>query len=252
MSAKILFLDIETAPHKVYSWGLWDQNIATNQIEEPGYTLCWAAKWKGQRDILFNSVQEHTAKQMLRGIHVLLHMADIVVHYNGTKFDIPTLNHEFVQHGFRPPAPYKHVDLLKTARRRFRLASNKMDYVAKHLGLKGKLPNKGMDLWRGCMAGDPKAWAEMRRYNIQDVRLLEQIYEALLPWIPGHPNMGLWKPDDGRPVCTHCGSARVKKQGVARTKTLLYQQYSCLDCGAWMRDKTSAKPRLKGLVEHGG
>ena len=41
----ILLIDIETAPNKVYTWGLWNQNVSLNQIDEVGYTLCWAATW---------------------------------------------------------------------------------------------------------------------------------------------------------------------------------------------------------------
>ena len=38
MSApRILLLDIETAPNKVYVWGMWNQNIAANQVVEDGY-----------------------------------------------------------------------------------------------------------------------------------------------------------------------------------------------------------------------
>ena len=37
---RILLLDIETAPHRVFAWGLWGQDIYLDQIEEPGYTLC--------------------------------------------------------------------------------------------------------------------------------------------------------------------------------------------------------------------
>jgi hypothetical protein len=33
---KILLLDIETAPHRVYSWGLWKQDIHIDRIIEPG------------------------------------------------------------------------------------------------------------------------------------------------------------------------------------------------------------------------
>ena len=48
--AKILSLDIETAPAKVYCWGLWDQNIGINQIVEDGYVLCWCAKWIDKKE----------------------------------------------------------------------------------------------------------------------------------------------------------------------------------------------------------
>jgi len=57
---KVLMLDIETSPHKAYVWGLWNVNIALNQIEEPGSTLCWAAKWLGDKPLMFASVYCHS------------------------------------------------------------------------------------------------------------------------------------------------------------------------------------------------
>jgi hypothetical protein len=35
------------------------------------------------------------------------------------------------------------------------------------------------------MAGDSKAWAEMKKYQIQDVNLLIDLYDVLLPWFVG-------------------------------------------------------------------
>jgi len=254
---KILMLDIETAPHRVYAWGLWEQNIAINQIEEPGYTLCWAAKWYGKGKVMFASVlSERTGKlgpgtqNMLEQIHALIDEADVVVHYNGTHFDMPTLNQEFLKHGLGPPAPYAQVDLLLTARRRFRLPSNKMDYVATHLGIEGKLEHKGMELWRGCMQGNAADWKIMKRYNIQDVRLLEQIYDAFKPWIISHPNAGLYPGSQGR-VCTTCGSSRLWSKGLTYTKTMVYARLKCEDCGAWSRerrDNRTKEQRAKPLV----
>ena len=232
----LLMLDIETAPHKVLCWGLWDQNIAINQIEESGYTLCWAAKWYGRKPILLGTKQHSLAMHMLKDIHCLIDKADAVVHYNGTKFDMPTLNQEFVKWGFRPPSPYKQIDLLRVVRKQFRFASNKMDYVAQHLGLGRKLPHKGMDLWVACMAGDEAAWRTMERYNKRDVILLEKLYKRLLPWIEQHPNMALYT-DDSRLVCTNCGSRRVQREDVQPTLTLVYQRYQCQACGKWMRSR---------------
>ena len=127
---KILHVDIETAPNKVYVWGLWNQNVGINQIVEPGYTLCWAAKWHGKRGVIFDSVYESKPKDMIKHIHSLLDEADVVCHYNGTKFDIPTLNAEFLMFGLQPPSQYKQLDLLKTARGQFRFPSNKLDYIS--------------------------------------------------------------------------------------------------------------------------
>lgn len=233
---KILFLDIETAPAEVFAWGLWKQNIHIDNIQKPGYTLCWAAKWHKKRGTMFSSLWEDGKEKMLSKIHQLLEQADVVVTYNGDKFDLPILNQEFLAQGVTPPEPYKTVDLLKTVRRNFRLASNKLDFVARHLGLTGKIKHKGMELWHGCMAANPPDCRTMQRYNMRDVTLLEQVYKKLLPWIPNHPNHGLWmKP--GKPVCPNCGSRKLQKRGTKKTKTLKYQQYQCQGCGSWPRSR---------------
>ena len=230
---KILFLDIETAPHKVYCWGLWDQNIGLNQIVEPGYTLCWAARWLGSKEMLFS---KHTDPDMLIRMHELLEEADAVVHYNGTRFDMPTLNGEFIVNNLSRPSPYKQIDLLKTARRQFRLASNKLDYVATHLGLRNKEAHKGMSLWTECMAGDDKAWKQMEKYNKRDVTLLEEVYKKLLPWVDGHPNQNMYGSLD-KPRCTKCHSDKLQKRGFYQTATAIYQRLRCVDCGSWMRER---------------
>ncbi len=238
---KILLLDIETAPHRVYAWGLWGQDIFLNQIEAPGYTLCWAAKWFGPGEkMMFASVHAQGREKMLSNIYSLINEADIVVHYNGTKFDMPTLNKEFVIEGWSPPVSYKQIDLLVTARRQFRLASNKLDWVAKSLGLGSKMEHKGMSLWRKCMAGEPAAWRIMERYNKRDVVVLEKVYIRLRPWVINHPNVALFSGEE-RPACTNCGSLRVVKRGYYYAKSLRYRRFSCKDCGANMRARLSDK-----------
>lgn len=241
---KTLLLDIETAPHRVYAWGLWDQNIALNQIEEPGYTICWAAKWYGEKSIDFASIHKDGRVAMLEIIWTLLDDADCVVHYNGTRFDIPTLNQEFVKEGLPPPAPYKQVDLLLTARRRFRLPSNKLSYVSEYLGYGDKVKHKGMDLWRECMQGDDKAWKTMEEYNKRDVELLEKVYGRLLPWVNNHPNVALYD-GDVEHSCPRCGSHNVQRRGLAHTATLTYQRYHCNDCGSWSRERVNNMPKEK-------
>jgi len=241
---KILHLDIETAPNTVYTWGLFKQNVGLNQIITPGYTLCWAAKWHNKSQVLFSSVHDTTRLAMLQEIHGLLDEADAVVHYNGARFDIPTLNREFINNGMEPPAPYHQIDLLRVVRQRFKFVSNKLDFVAQQLGLGGKLQNIGMALWIGCMGGDEKSWRDMKKYNLQDVRLLPKLYKKLLPWIKNHPNHALYK-NTSRPVCPNCGSISVKKNGTEHTKTLSYQRYRCTSCGTPIRDRTTSLPLEK-------
>ena len=129
---KILLLDIETAPNTAYVWGLFKQNISISQIVDSSAMLCWAAKWLDNEDVMFSSIMGGR-KKMLQRIHKLLDEADAVVHYNGSRFDIPTLNKEFLEAGMSPPSPYAQVDLLKTARQQFRFPSNKLDLSLIHI-----------------------------------------------------------------------------------------------------------------------
>ena len=232
---KLLLLDIETSPNVAHVWGLFKQNIAISQLIDSSYVMCWAAKWLGSEEVMFGSVR-HGRKKMLQRIHKLLEQADAVVHYNGSRFDVPTLNKEFLLLGWHPPASFQQIDLLKTARQRFKFPSNKLDYVAKALGVGGKTKHAGHQLWIDCLAGDQQAWSTMEEYNKNDVTLLEKVYWKLLPWIKGHPNTSLY---DGSPMaCPTCGSSSVVKRGFAYTQTVKYQRYACKQCGAWSRAKT--------------
>lgn len=235
---KILLLDIESSPNTAHVWGLWQQNVSINQLMESSYVLCYAAKWLGDKEIMFDSVHQSKPKAMLKGIHGLLNDADAVVHYNGTKFDIPTLNKEFLLHTFNPPSPYKQIDLLRVVRSNFRFPSNKLDYVAQRLNLGKKHEHEGHELWVKCMNGDKDAWKRMEQYNIQDVVLLESLYNTLRPWVRNHPNHNLFADDH---VCPNCASTRLQKRGTAISSTGTYQRYQCSSCGTWSQSTKSVK-----------
>ncbi len=239
---KILALDIETAPMIAYLWQLkQDGYITTDKIVKDGHTLCWAAKWVGETGpVTFDSVKLSSPMKMLKHIHSLLDEADAVLTYNGISFDLPILNKAFIENGMDPPAPYKHIDLIRTARDKFRFSSNKLDWVASHLGLGSKHEHKGMPLWTGCMAGNDKDWATMRRYNIQDVLLLEKLYMRMRPWISSHPSHGALS---DRPVCTNCGGKDHQQRGYAITATAKYPRFQCKKCGTWLRGAVNELPK---------
>ena len=237
MKPKILFFDIETAPNVVYAWGLFDQNISIDQIVAHGHVLCVAWKWQGGKTEYIRISRNE--KKALSKIHQLLDEADFVVHYNGTKFDVPTLHREFVLNGLPPPSPVKEIDLLKTVRRKFKFTSNKLDYVCQRLGLGNKVHHKGMKLWSDCMADDSTAWSVMEKYNKQDVNLLEKLYVRLLPWIPNHPNVTAYAP--ASTGCPRCGSSKYQSRGVYRSATLTYNRYQCTSCKGWFKEVASLK-----------
>lgn len=215
--------------------------------------MCYAAKWADSPEIMFSSVHGDGEEIMLNKVHALLCEADVVVHYYGTGFDIPTLNKEFVKHKMEPPTPYQQLDLIRTVRQRFMFASNKLDYVAQFLGLGSKTQHKGMGLWIGCHEGNEKDWRVMERYNKQDVRLLPKLHKALLPWIKNHPNVGLYDElfdRQGNPVqqCPNCGSRHIIKKGTEKSNTQVYDRYKCKGCGTPLRGRTTILPIEKRRV----
>jgi hypothetical protein len=234
---KILMLDLETSPMTAHTWGLWKQDISLKQILASTEVLCFGARWYGKKQVIFKSVHHHGKQAMLEEIHRLMGEADAVVGWNSAAFDIKHLKREFLEAGMLPPSPAKDIDLMKVVKSQFRFPSNKLDYVAQRLGVGSKVQHSGFDLWIRCMAGENKAWAEMKKYQIQDVDLLIDIYEKLLPWIPSHPSVGLYEGIDN--VCVNCGSPNMVSSGIYVGTTGSYDRFQCEDCGKWMKASRS-------------
>jgi DNA polymerase elongation subunit (family B) len=247
---RILTLDIETSPHEVYAFNVWQQNIAANQIIAPTAMLTWAAKWKGERKIQF---REWADEDFHETLHHMLNEADLIVGYNQDKFDIPHINREFVERGFHPTRPVPTVDLLtQVIRKRFKFPHNRLDYVAQRILGETKLETGGP----AFMRGDPKAIKLMERYNKKDVRLTEQLYVKLLPWIKNHPYVGgsdiIILDDDIRYECPACGGTNTRKERPRRTRCFgtntrkerprrtrcfAIRLVYCNDCGSWSDGK---------------
>jgi len=240
---KILFLDLETSPNLAYVWGLWNQNIAITQIESSTEVICWGARWLGQEKVMFKSVHHHGKKAMLDELHRLMDEADVLIGWNSAAFDSKHIKREFVENGYLPPSPWIELDLMRTVKGQFKFPSNKLDYVAQKLGVGAKVQHSGFQLWLDCMAGDAKAWRNMKEYQIQVVYLLIDLYYILLTWIKNHPHIGA---SQGNPeACKNCGSSDLMKYGYRYTATGKYQRLFCRGCGFSLRGALVTSGKLK-------
>jgi len=243
--AKILIIDIETAPIRAKVWDIWNQNIGLEQIDNDWFILTWSAKWLFEKKVYSARLTSKEAikqedKRILKGVWELLNEADVVIAHNGDKFDIPRLNTRFIINYLKPPLPYQSIDTLKTIKRQFAFTSNKLDFVNKVLSLERKQKNEGMPMWNKCYIGDEAALKEMEKYNIKDVRILEDTYLRLRPWIKPHPNVGLFILDEKAFHCPSCGSADLKDEGkLYYTTANAYEQFRCDNCGAVGRKRVS-------------
>lgn len=242
---KILFLDIETAPMFAAVWGLWKQNIGINMIDVDWHMLSFSAKWEGSNKTFYfdkkKSWDTEDDRLILEALFVLLDEADIVVAHNGRKFDLPKINTRFIMNGMKAPSPYRIVDTLDICKKHFRFSSNKLEYVAKALGVGEKFMHKefpGYELWKQCLAGNKDAWREMKVYNIQDTIVLEQVYDKLRPWHNIHPNHGVYVDSNNhKHTCSKCGSDDLRNKGYYYTQVAKYQKFVCNSCGGYSRTR---------------
>ena len=244
--AKVLFFDIETAPNLSYVWGQWQQDVIDHAQE--WYMICFSYKWEDQKKTqvvslddfpLYNKEPENDFEVVYK-LWQLLNEADIVIGHNSDAFDIKKANARFAYHNIGPTNHYQTVDTLKIARRYFKFNSNRLGHLGEHLGLGGKETTGGFQTWAGCMKGDPKAWATMKKYAKQDVDLLVDVYERLRPWATNHPNRNVI--DATSHACPTCGSNKLQKRGNRRTRTMVYRQLQCLRCRSYCRERLADTP----------
>jgi hypothetical protein len=239
---RILFLDIEISPSLATVWGLFNQNIGLHAVTGDSEVLTWAAAWDGDEYVLHDGLHLSTKREMIEAIHRLLDEADVVVTYNGDRFDLKILNKEFLELGLAPPAPYISIDLYKTVKKYFRFLSNKMDYVCRRLGIPGKVKHRGHQMWLDCMAGKKSAFREMSAYNIHDVVMLEQLFGWLRPWIT-KLNYSVF---NQQLCCPRCGSGLYQSRGPRYSTTRgMYHRYQCKKCKGWFRGNRAVKQTVK-------
>lgn len=231
---KILYYDIEWKPATAYVWRMWDENITPSQLIDAGGLLCFCAIWEGSSDIIFMSEWEHGRQAMAEKLLELFSEADAVVTYNGDRYDIPKTYGEILLAGLTPPPAPTSIDLIKTVKK-MGFVMNRLAYIGPLLKVGGKLKHEGFTLWKDVMDGNINAQKKMKRYCIQDVKLLIKLYKKILPFIKNHPHLGADKHE-----CGACGSNKTQSRGYRRTKHFKIQRIQCQDCGSWS-DGTRSK-----------
>lgn len=235
---KILLYDIETAPILGYTWALFDQNVIA--VERDWYILAFAYKWLGEDQVRSFGLPDypgykpeaHDDEKLCVDLHRVLDEADVVIGHNLDAFDNKKSNARFVYHGMKPPSPSKTIDTLKLAKKHFKFDSNRLNSLGQFLGVGQKAPTGGFELWKGCMSGDPESWVKMKKYNTQDVVLLERVYEQLRPWATALPDLSGHL---GNHACPSCSGNRLQRRGTTISRTRKYQRFQCQDCGHWSK-----------------
>lgn len=230
--AKILTIDIERLPGVAYAWEPKTRYIAPRNFIQWPRLLCFAARWYGDDKALIFEAEWKNRDRMIERAWKLYDAADIVVTYNGIRFDNKHLRTDWLEAGMPPPRPWKDVDLFAQVRQ-FGYESKSLDTVTRRLGRPGKELSYDIGLAQAAATGDREAQRALKTYNAGDVELTEWLYDRLRGWMPGHPLPGTFG-DEKR--CNQCGSDDLKRQATKyRAVVIDYTLYRCQNCGGNVR-----------------
>lgn len=227
-------------------WGKYEQNFVWS-IQD-WYMFCFAYKWLGDKQTHVISIDDFKGykpgteddSQVVKKLWELFDEADIVVAHNGNSFDQKKSQARMILNNLPPPAPYKQIDTKLVARKHFNFTSNKLDDLGEYFKLGKKLDTGGYDLWKQCMAGNRKSITKMKRYNKQDVVLLEKVYLHMRPWMNVHPPLGIM--NDRPASCDNCGSDKMHSHSKrSYGKTGYKRRFKCYDCGAYKTGSVTHK-----------
>lgn len=250
--ANILFLDIEKTFSISGHFPQWDTNLSQQAKFREGHILsyCYAindgevfgniipAKDLAEDVILSfmdKNINTQLDKSLIEELWVLLDDCDVLVAYNGKGYDVKEIQAGFLKYNLPPPSPFKIVDPMLIAKKKFRLPFKSMKYLADYLQVTQKIENIGMALWKNVMLGDEEAVQEMLEYNKGDVVTLRDVYYKLRAWGNDGVNLALYD-DEHDMLCPHCGSDNIEPLAkLAYAVSRKYHAYRCQSCLAVMR-----------------
>ncbi len=228
-----LYLDIETSPLQVFVWSLNDKAnayISHKSIVKDRGIICICWKWAGEKEVeSLTWSKSQSDKAMLKKFVPVLSEATEIIAHNGDRFDLPWIRGRCLTHSIPMAPTYPTIDTLKKARAKFRLPSNRLDYLGDLLLGERKL-TAGFGLWRDIVLGKSEsAMVKMVKYCKQDVILLEKVFDKLAPYIEPASSVAEHRRD-----CPECGNPDpIIKGRRVRASGNVYVQLLCKKCPEW-------------------
>lgn len=232
---KRIFFDIETSFNVVACWQIgYKLNIGPESIIKERAIVCICWKEEGSKKVNYLTWNKGDDKAMLIKFAKIMNSADELIGHNSDAFDEKWIRTRCLKHEIPLLPDFKTVDTLKLSRKGFRFNSNKLDYISKFLGLKGKVETGGYQLWQDIIFKNSKtAMNKMVKYCQNDVVILEEVYNRLAPYIVSTSNKGQHI-GHGKCSCSNCGSKHTISNGTRLSASgILKRRLQCSDCGSY-------------------
>ena len=230
-----LFYDLETSPNVVLSWRVgYKIKIDYENLLKERSIICIGYKWQGEKKahvIAWN--KDQCDRKLLAEFLEIMKGADECVGHNIDRFDLPWIRTRCLFHGLPPLPIIKTSDTLQWARRMMYFNSNRLDYIARFLGIGAKIKTE-FNLWKAVLLDhDNGALERMKDYCARDVVLLEKVWEKLSTMSPVKTHAGVLNGGE-KWNCPRCASDHiVKVRRYVTAKGTEQRQMRCRDCGGY-------------------
>jgi hypothetical protein len=238
MTRNRLFFDIETSFNVGIFWRSgYNLTINPGDIIHERAIICICYKWEGEEEV--HSLEwdsKQSDKAMLKKFLKVMAQANEIVAHNGDRFDMKWLRTRCIFHGLAMPPIHNTIDTLKEAKRYFNFNSNKLDYIAKFLGVGAKMDTGGLDLWKDIVfKKSPEAMAKMVAYCQMDVNVLQAVFEKLNTYTQSKVNYAVLRGGD-KYECPQCGTHNVRyNKKVTTTAGTIHHWLVCNPCAKYFK-----------------
>jgi len=165
---------------------------ASNLKANIGNLISWAIKPLGVKKVAFDCWTREEAidwdkmdRRIMASLIDELKNYDLIVTYYGTGFDIKFMRTRAMilgLEGFPEFGTLKHFDVYYAVRNKMCLYSNRLAVATQALGIEGKTPLPP-SIWGPARLGYPKALKDIKKHNVEDVKILESLYEEIIPYV---------------------------------------------------------------------
>jgi len=236
-NTRVLIYDIETSRMLVKTWWTGKGYVGSNQIVREPYIITIAWKWFGDDDIQYvHWDKSHNDRSMLTEFLKEYNRADLIIGQNNDKFDNRWVNARALKHGLRVNTMVRSLDLMKQAKKYFRLPGYSMKFMTEFVGVETKMDHEGIIMWDMIEDGTQEQQSEylqkMIDYNVQDIVATEQMYLRFREYIGHTTHIGMFTGGDQHD-CPSCASDDVDHNRVTYTPAGTLQHIMrCKDCGS--------------------
>lgn len=184
---ELLERDTEEAGFKI---GMFD--IETTGFDADfGIMLCACMKTAGVKKVQTLRIDQFPDyrermwddSNLVRAVKEMVEKHDIIVTWNGKRFDMPFLTTRLIDCGADSLEQVMHLDLLYTARFKLKLGSNALDNVLSFLEHKSQKTSVDPRVWRMAQFGDTESMNYIVEHCELDVLELEKVFNKFKPYI---------------------------------------------------------------------